>query len=134
MPITSSKELKEQIAALEARKVIQQEALKEAFGERLESLKPVNLVKTAFMNLSTSSELKDGIIDHTLGLAAGLLSKKILVGSSNNPFKRMLGSAAQLGVAKYVSEHSEPIKNAAISIFNKILNKKEKKKPVKDYR
>ena len=135
MAITSAKELKQQIADLEARKIIQQEGLKEAFGEKLESLRPVNLVKTAFMNLSTSSDLKDGIIDHTLGLAAGLLSNKLLVGSTNNPIKKMIGSAVQLGVAKYVSEHTDVIKGSVISIFNKFFQKKEaKEKPLKKYK
>ena len=126
MAITSAKELKQQIAELEARKIIQQENLKEAFADKLESLKPVNLVKTAFMNLSTSSDLKDSVIDHTLGLTAGLLSKKILVGSSKNPIQKMLGSAIQLGVAKYVSDNADVIKGATVSIFNRFFHKKEK--------
>jgi hypothetical protein len=60
-------------------------------------------------------------------LATGYLSKKIIIGTSANIFRKLIGSVLQLGVTSAVSQHPDTIKSLGHFILKKIFDKKEKK-------
>lgn len=122
--ITSVSELKEEIFRLEIKQAHEARLLKEQFMITRESLKPANLIKSSINDLITSPDLKENILNTTLSLAAGYLSKKIIVGSSQNPFKQILGTLLQMGVTNIVSKNSDGIKSAAMNLINNFLSKK----------
>ena len=124
--ITTAADLKLMITRLESQKDMQELELKQTVRDTLEGLKPANLVKTAFNKVATSPHIQENIVDSTLGMAAGFLSKKILVGRSKNPIKKFLGSVAQYGVTNVVTNHPSGIKNMALKLFQSILAKRRK--------
>ncbi|HXU28442.1 MAG TPA: hypothetical protein VN698_14525 [Bacteroidia bacterium] len=102
--------LDEKIISLENRRAHELKLLKEHFYIIHEELKPINLVKNTLKEMFSSPELKNNAIGNAMGLATGYLSKKIIVGSSHNPIKNILGAVLQFAVANTVSKHSNTIK------------------------
>lgn len=123
--ITSTTELQEYILLLEIKQANEKILLKEQFKTTYESLKPVNLIKNTFNELITGPNLKEGLLDTLLSLAAGYLSKKAVVGSTHNPLKQLLGTFLQMGITNIVSKNTDGIKSAAIDLINNIFSKKD---------
>ncbi len=123
--ITSIAELKNAIQELEYQQVNEWPALKEQFLETYENIKPINLIKNALSDLTTGPDLKGDLLNTTLSLAAGFISKKIAVGSTHNPLKQLLGTLLQMGVTSIVSKNAEGIKSTTMTIINNIFSKKE---------
>jgi hypothetical protein len=123
--ITTSKELKEAIILLEEQQAVQGLVLKEQFSTVLESLKPINLIKSTFSQLKSSPDFFDGMLSTTVGLAAGYLSKKTLVGSSANVIRKLLGTLMQFGITTMIAKNPEAVKLVGQNILHRIFNKKE---------
>lgn len=121
--ITSLIELKESIFLLEIKKANEARLLKEQFMTTYESIKPVNLIKNSISELITSPALKEGLLNTTLSLAAGYLSKRVVVGSTHNPLKQLLGTFLQMGVTNIVSKNTDGIKSSVMSLINNFLSK-----------
>lgn len=121
--ITSMTELKESIFLLEIKKANEARLLKEQFMITYENIKPVNLIKNSFNELITSPHLKENLLNTTLSIAAGYLSKKIAVGSTHNPLKQLLGTFLQLGVTNIVSRNTDGIKSSVMSLINNFFSK-----------
>lgn len=86
------------------------ELLKEQFHVAYESLKPINLIKSLFHEVTASPEIKNDMVSNVIGLGTGFISKKLLIDGSHNPAKRVLGTLIQFAVANLVSKHSDNIK------------------------
>jgi hypothetical protein len=54
----------------------------------------------------------------------GYLSKKIVIGSTNNPIKQILGYALQLGVTGVASKNADDIKSVVGGFISKIFSKR----------
>ena len=123
MEIRSIKELQAAIAELENKKLVQKELLVEQFHETYEHFKPINLIKNAFNNFEfDSSSIGSTLTSAAISAGAGLLSKKLLVGRSGNPFKKLLGWAIELGVANIVAKNSGSIKDGFMSLLKKFMD------------
>jgi hypothetical protein len=118
--------LKNAIQLLEAEQADKGKLLKEQFFATYESFKPAKLLGNTLKEMIASPYLIENVIDTTIGIATGYLSKKIVVGVSSNIIRRLLGSALQLGVTSLVSKHPGAIKSAGQAIFKNIFHKKEK--------
>lgn len=90
--------------------------------ETLDTLTPSNIIKTTIHDAITLPAFQDNIIDNAIGIVTGYLSKKTMVGSSKNPFKKLLGSALQWTITSYVSKHADTIKAAGNILVNKIFS------------
>jgi len=123
--ITTIDELKQSILELEVKQANEAELLKAQFKTTYESLKPANLIKNIFHDLTSSPDLKGGIVDTALSMGAGYLSKKIAVGSTHNPIKQVLGALIQMGVTGVVSKNSEGIKSTLINLISRFINRKK---------
>lgn len=99
--------LNETIALLEYKQAQELIILKEQFQFTYESLKPINLIKNAFSEMTNSPDIKGNILNNVIGLSTGYLSKRILLGSTHNPIKRILGSVLQFVVANVVTKKSD---------------------------
>ena len=121
--ITSTTELREAIFLLETKQANEARLLKEQFMITYESFKPVNLIKNSINELITSPQLKGNILNTTIGLAAGYLSKRVAVGSTHNPLKQLLGTFLKFGVTNIVSKNTDGIKSTVMSLISNFLNK-----------
>jgi hypothetical protein len=90
--IRTAMDLKMAIMQLENDQVMEWALLREELHTTAESLKPSNLIKETFKDISP------------IGLAAGYLSKALISGGSHNPLKSLLGSLLQLGITRIVSK------------------------------
>jgi hypothetical protein len=124
--ITSAAGLKNAIQLLEVEQAIKGELLKEQFSKTYDGYKPVNLLQSALKDITASPNLINNIISTAMGLATGSLSKKIIVGSSSNMFRKLLGSLLQFGVTTIVSKHPDAVKSFGQFIIQQFLRKKEK--------
>ena len=101
---TEVDELRSKIALLKQQQETDLILLKEQFNETIESLKPINLLKNTFKDVVSSPDLKTTIVKNAIGLATGYLSKKVLIGSSHNPIKKILGTVIEFVVANVVAK------------------------------
>lgn len=122
--ITSTAELKNAIQILEVEQAIQGQLLKEQFYHLSESLKPVNILKNTFSDITSSPYLIDNILGTALGLATGFLTKKLVVGVPINLVRKLFGSILQFGVTKMVAQHPDAIISIGQFVYQHILRKK----------
>jgi hypothetical protein len=61
------------------------------------------------------------VVDTSIGLGVGVLSKKLLVGKSTNIFKRFFGTIIELTVANAVAKNSDGIKRHSIQLIKKLI-------------
>jgi len=115
------------IQLLEVEHAHKEQQLKLQFHRTYESLKPVNILKNTFNDITSSTSITDSILGAVMGGASGFLSKKIAVGSSHNIFKKILGSVIQVGVSSVVSSHPETIKMVGQFLYQHLFRKKESK-------
>ena len=123
--ITSAVELKNAIQLLEVEQADKGQLLKEQFYLTFESLKPVNLIKNALKDISSSPYLVDNIVGTAMGLATGYLSKGIFIGTSGNKIKRLIGTIMQFGITNVIAQNSDSIRSFSRSLFRHVFRKKE---------
>jgi hypothetical protein len=123
--ITSIVGLRNAIQLLEIEQAARGQLLKEQFYLTYDSLKPVNLLKSTLKEISSSPYLIDNILGTAVGLVTGYLSKKILVGSKANNFRKLAGSILQFGVTNVVAQHPDVIKSIGQVLIRHIFRKKE---------
>jgi hypothetical protein len=125
--ITSSVELKSAIQLLKVEQGIKAQKLKDQLYLTLDSIKPVNLLKNALHDISTSPNLVDNILGTAMGIASGVLTNRIFVGASGSLIRKLLGSIMQFGVSNVVAQHPDTIKSYGQMILQYFLRRREKK-------
>lgn len=115
--INTYKELKTTIADLENKHSQEVSRVKTDFSVKMESLRPTNLLKGMYDSLSQSSTLKDEISSTTIGLITGYVSKKIFMGTSHSPVRKLASNLVMIGVTYIVTKHPEEVKLAGRSVF-----------------
>lgn len=121
--ITNTLELRSAIEKLESDKVVQLYMLKEEFHAAYNSINPLNLIGN---NSATSPLLGNKMISTSVGLAAGYLIKKWIVGKSNNPIRTIIGSAVQIGAINLMAKYQGTIEVFGRSLLQLFLNKDKK--------
>lgn len=124
--ITSTAQLQQYIELLELRKDTEARLIKEELRSTLERLNPVTIIKTTVKDLAAAPDFKEDVMNMLLGLGTGFLSRKIAIGSSHNPIKKLLGTLVQVGITGIVSRNGNSIRSAITNVVGKLFNKKEK--------
>lgn len=101
--------LKERISFLENRQGQQIVLLKEQAHTTFESLKPMSFLKDTIKDFTYQSDLKENIFDGIAGVTTGFLSKKLIVGITNSPVKKLVGTLLQIGITGLVTKNSSKI-------------------------
>ncbi len=124
-PITTSEELKTAIRNLELQQASELISLKEQYYQTRESFTLVNLLKSKFKEVAGDPDLKTDAINAAIGFTSGILARKLMIGKTINPFKKLLGIAVEMVVATKVAKNADGLKSAGSSIFNLLFKKKE---------
>jgi len=124
-PITTSAGLKIAIQELELEQKNNFLALKEELGRAQESLKLTNIIKNTFKKIVDVPDLKADIINTAVGLASGVMTKKLVMGKNHNPISKLLGIVMEMFVANKVTQNADLIRSAGGMILNKLFKKKE---------
>ena len=120
--------LNEQIIVLENKRNMQLRLLTEQFHISYESLKPINIIKSAFREVTSSPDLKKNVVNTAIGIGTGTITKNLLLGSTHNPIKRLFGNIIQFTIANVVANHGDGIKYKALNLLNGLLNRSTQSK------
>jgi hypothetical protein len=115
--ITSSKELRAAIVAMELVHQQDRTALKEEFYTAYQQIQPINILKNTVKKAMKSSDLKEDMVYSSLGMAAGFVSKKLFEGETHSTARKLLGTALMLGVTNIVAKNPEFVKGLGLSIL-----------------
>ena len=100
--VSSMKDLETRIVELEKIQARQVLELKRSAVDIVESLTPANIIKSALKNVAQSPDIRTSVINTAIGIGAGFLGNKLIVGKSSNIFKRIIGSTLQFGIANFI--------------------------------
>jgi len=113
--------IKAKIATLKLERETSLRELNEAIQETKEDLKPSNLIKRAFSNITEGHTIGDSISSVVIGLASGYLVKKTLFSKSKNIILNMVAMLVQSFVTNAASNNSEEIKSKGGDILHSII-------------
>jgi len=117
------------IVALEQKQNLELKALKNQFFEASESLKPINIIKSTFKEITSSSEIKNSILENAIGIGMGLFAKKILLANSMSVSRNIFGSIVQFIITNVVSNEAGGVKNKVENwIYSYLSHRKDLKK------
>jgi len=120
--MNATETLKQKIKLLEHKKAMDKELLKEQFHVTLQSFKPGNLVKDLIGQVSSSSQVKGGLLKAAIGLTVGYFTKKLVTRKKQSLMRKLLGSAIQFGVTGLVARYAEPVKDKSVGFFKHIFH------------
>lgn len=123
--ISSREGLRNAIQLLEIEQNSKGDLLKKQVMLTYESLRPVNLIKNTLKDLFSSSFQDENISGIAAGLTGGYLLKKLFIGRSGNPLKKILGSIIQFGITNIIAQNSNMLKTF-VPVFIKLFSGKKK--------
>jgi hypothetical protein len=123
--ITTVAGLRDVIWVLEVEQASKGQLLKEQLSVVYESLMPVNILRNTLKKFFGKSDLIENLSGSAMGLASGLLMKKIFIGKSGNAFKKLIGSLLQMGISNIVTLNSDLIKSVGHVIIQYIFGNKQ---------
>ncbi|PKP50668.1 MAG: hypothetical protein CVT94_00540 [Bacteroidetes bacterium HGW-Bacteroidetes-11] len=120
--ITTSSELKQAIHQLELEQAQLGIELHDQFNMAYNSLKPINLIKSVFKEVTGADDDSSSLLSNSLGFGAGYISKVLIQNILRRPLNRMIGTAVMFGLQTLVSRNPEKIKaigSGIISFFRR---------------
>jgi hypothetical protein len=116
--INSTTDIKQLIRQLESQQAIDLQQLRVQMQATYENIKPINLVRNTFKEVVASEELTDNIVNTSVGLAAGYVSKTLFEKASHSPFKKLMGTALLFGVTNLVAKNPHTVKSIGSDFLN----------------
>jgi hypothetical protein len=96
--------LDQKIAELTIQQRIELEELKEQFHLVQSSLTSTNIVQEGINGFYQTVTNKENLVSTIVSIVGGYVSKKVIVGSSENPIKKVVGNVLQFLVTGYLSK------------------------------
>ncbi len=121
--INSSAELRNSILQLEAVQANEVKLLKTDFQDAYKSIQPFNIIKNTFKKAAKSDDLKQNIVNTSIGLGTGMILKLLFNGVTKGPVNKIIGNAVMFGITTIVSKNPELIKTAGNNLLHKIFHK-----------
>lgn len=120
--IRTQADLTKAIMELEAKQKEDGETLRNQFHVSYESMKPVNILKKTLTEAFSAPEVKDSILNTSVGVSAGFIVKKIFDSVSKGPLTGIAGTTLMMGVSSLVARNPETVRalgNSLIGFFRK---------------
>jgi hypothetical protein len=121
--ISSENDLKAAILHLESKQTEEGKILKMQYLQAYESMKPINIIKSTFKEVSASPALKDELFNTSVGLAAGYVSKILFQGTSHSPLRKLFGTVLMFGITNAVAKHPEVVKSVGRRVIKALIGK-----------
>lgn len=125
--ISSTADLKKAIQLLEAEQDANGRLLKAHFNLTYESFKPVNLIRSALHDITSSPHTIDNILGTTFGLAAGLASNVVFKGLAGPGLRKVIGPVLQSGVTSLVAKSTGSLRTMGELALLRIFRNKRVK-------
>lgn len=119
--LNTSLELQARITLLQAQALEERLALKQEITEIVTNINPIKLITHGLKEIITSEEMKEGLFSLTMGMSAGYVAKKIVIGNSENAIQHIAGNVVGMVVSKNVAMHSDQIRSAGMLILKGIF-------------
>ncbi len=110
------------IHSLEERRSNELNELKAQLHLTGESMKPVNLIKSAANELTANKNVKSYLLQAGVGLAVGLLTKKLVEDSKVSRNGKLIGNMAEMGLNNLTANQYSMIKVAAPLLIGLVVN------------
>ncbi len=125
MKISNIAELEDAIVRLEIKKLEQKKEMSAEFRSTVESLKPINLLKSSFRSIDKSHVAKT-FLKTAGGIGIGLLTNK-LTGGTIKPHgvKSVIGSLVKSSVATALLNNTDKVKAYGLAIFKNFFGNKK---------
>lgn len=122
--ITNLRDLQTAITVLKAKQRTEELVLKAHFETIYENLKPINLLKSTFKELVNAPDFREDLMNTSLSIASGYLSKKWAIGKTDNFAKQLLGGALQIGITHLVSKNADGIRARFMAVLSAVVGQK----------
>lgn len=99
-----SERIDKMIDDLELQRDYELEDLKSSVGDVLNSLKPMNLLNQALVDIRDTPDIRKNILESVISVAGGYFSKKLLFGNTDSIFKKIMGNVVQFGMTNFISK------------------------------
>jgi hypothetical protein len=76
---------------------------------KVDSFKPLNLIKSSMHEFISSSDLKSILINRAIGIGTNYLSKKLSNEDSINSVKKVLGKVLKFALKNFIGNKSKKI-------------------------
>lgn len=126
--IDTTNDLREAIHAMELEQHAKGQQLKEDFHTAYNSINPVKMIKDTIREISAPTGIVDNLIVGAVSLATGFLTKRLVVGTSTNIIRKLIGSVLQVGTTRVVSNSSGPLLAAGKFVTHLLSSKRKKEK------
>lgn len=128
MDITTEAELEQAIAEMESRHRHEGREIINDFNLAVKNLQPFNMLKNILTEATASPEIKDNIVNTTVGMATGYLAKLFFNGKTAGPARKIIGNGLMFGISNIISNNPDTVRLAGNTILSvgKHLFKKEK--------
>lgn len=117
--------LRQTIVEAQDKQAMERILLKEQVHATVERFQPLNLMKDTINQVAESTEIQNGVVNNGIGIATGYLTKKILLGSSTNPIKKILGTLVQIAVTNIAAKHGSSIQSGGKNLLLRMLKQKK---------
>ncbi len=108
--LSSNQSIDEEVSLLKVKSENEFIELKQKFHAMIDSLNPVNIIKDTLLEVSSSPEIKDGLEKTAVGIASGLLVKKVMYSKTNSTLKKLTSVALQVLIPYLAAKHYNKIK------------------------
>ncbi len=125
MAIKTTAHLASAIQTMEAKKLEQEEGLTKQFAKTYESLNPVNIIKNTINEVANTPGVKDNLLNFSVGIGTGIITKKLMIGKSDSLLKKIIGGAIEFGVANLVTGNAGFIREKGMQALSNFIKRKK---------
>jgi uncharacterized coiled-coil protein SlyX len=98
--ITNLSDLKASIKELEMKTSQQEQLLKNESKSTVSHYKPMNLLRMGLQKVIKTPDVRYTLVNTFIGLAAGYIAQKVIMGKSRNIFRRTIAAAVQTALVR----------------------------------
>ncbi len=125
MELKSKADLDQAIARMEQLRNQQREEMVFLFKETTQSLNPVTIIKEKISDITGPGETRNTLLTTVGGMAAGMLTKKLLIGKTNNVVTSFIGNLIKTGTFGLIQGQADKISAYATAIYHNIGKDKD---------
>ena len=115
--------LRDKIKELQIRQAEEGKVLKAQLATTYDNLKPINIVKSIVNDVFESKTLREEFVNTTAGYVTGLITKKLIVGTSKNPVLKLFGLGIQLAMTTLMSKNYAAVKEVIAQLAGSVFTK-----------
>lgn len=121
--IKNTTELQARILELQIQGKDEMSVLKNQISVIVDNVNPIQILTHGIKEIIKSPEVKHELLGLTLGMSAGYITRKIVVGKSKNIIQHIAGNVLGMVVSKNVALNLEKIQSTAFSFLSNLITK-----------